>query len=1066
MSQSYYKKEGNPQIYILDASAGSGKTYNLAKQYLHLLFIPSFVESQVDSYTADVRNILAITFTNKAATEMKQRILELLKKIVLNLLEEKEKNDILKPVMEIRKDEKQVTSLAEKVINDIIRNYHYFQVQTIDSFINQIISIYSLHLGISPLFKIEEQYSEYIDYCINQLLDDYNKDKNVKKIFNEFIDNYVYLEHKKSWYPKKDIFDIVQLLYEQTKKYGKKYQKFISDISIEKLSNEFLHIVKKFYKLLPKEKVYKKFVSAIEEFINKYSLEKKVVLPKNLSSYFTYEKIPTTKNFVIDEKVDKMWGKIRMELKNIIELQCFQSFNCYIDIFEHVEKKLDLFVKQEDILFLSELNKKINEVVLSDEYFVPTIFMKLAMRIKHCLIDEFQDTSILQWSNILPIIEEVLANGGSLFYVGDKKQMIYRFSGSEYTLFDNVIKFFPRYLFEKKYLSTNLRSRKEIVNFNNKVFSKQNLEKFLTTIEEKEKNNINIKEEVLNIYSNSQQSFKETNEGGYVYGELISKENYEDVVKEKIQNIISELLSYNLSEQFHPLQNKEIAILVRTKKEAELVSNWLLEAGFSVESDRTLDVLENNFVKEIISLIKFLLSPNDNLSFVSFVLGDTFLESSNLSYEEIYKFVFEEQKQSKENLLYQKFKQKYPQLYNKFFKPVFETAYFLATYDLLLKIADIFCFYSLKVFHQNYPFFYKLLELAKKLEQDSCSIYYFIEKINYFTAEEKQVVAKGEKQINVMTIHKSKGLEFEVVILPFVSINIEVGKHKDFNQRFVILNKNDYLQIVKLSKEVIKYSKDLSSIYYTEYKNLLIDELNVLYVAFTRAKEQIYFFVPDEKDNLAKFLFEFGKNNLFTQGEKPQQNFNNNKSFSFINKTQNMIKLEPLKHKDRLYSMIEQKIEKFEVINRQKIVEGELLHKILSFIENIYNKNVEKEIVFAIQKTKCLLKNSQKVNWEIYKSKVLNLVTNKKLQHLFFVPKGKVYCEQEIINLAGEIKRVDRIIVLDDKVIVVDYKLKFIEKIEEYKKQVEEYKEIIREIFGLPPQGYILFLDKKSLTEV
>jgi len=913
------------------------------------------------------------------------------------------------------------------------------------------------------LFKIEEQYSEYIDYCINQLIDDYHKTKNVKKIFDEFINNYIYLEHKKSWYPKKDIFEITQLLYEETKKYGKKYQKFISEVSIEELSDELVRNVKKFYKLLPKEIVYKKFVSAIEEFITEYSLEKKIVLPKNLSSYFTYEKIPIIKNSVIDEKIEIMWGKIRTMLKNLVELQCFQSFNCYIDIFEYVEKELDLFVKQEDILFLSELNKKINEVILSDEYFVPTIFMKLAMRIKHCLIDEFQDTSMLQWSNMLPIIEEILANGGSLFYVGDKKQMIYRFSGSEYSLFDNVIKFFPRYTFEKKYLSTNLRSRKEIVSFNNKVFSKQNLQRFLTIIEEEEKNNVNIKDEVLNIYSNSQQSFKETNNGGYVYGELIPKENYEDVVKEKVQNIVSELLSHNLRDKSRNLRDKEIAILVRTKKEAELVSNWLLEAGFSVESDRTLDVLENNFVKEIISLLKFLLSPNDNLSFVSFILGNVFLESSNLSYEEIYKFIFEEQKQSKDNLLYQKFKLKYPQLYNQFFKPVFETAFFLTTYDFLLKIADVYNFYSLKVFHQNYPFFYKLLELAKKIEQDSCSIYYFIEKINYLTDEEKQVVAKGEKQINVMTIHKSKGLEFEVVILPFVRIDIDVGKHKDYTQKFVVVNEKNGLRTVKLSKEAIKYSKTLSSIYYTEYKNLLIDELNVLYVAFTRAKEQIYFFVPDEKNNLAKFLFEFDHNNLFVQGEQQSynQSFSNNK-----NKIQNMIKLEPLQHKDKLYSMIEQKIEKFEIINRQKIAEGELLHKILSFIENVYNKDVEEEVDLAIQKTQCLLKNSQKINWDIYKTKILNIITNKKLQHLFFIPKGKVYCEQEVVNSAGEIKRVDRIIVLEDKVIVVDYKLKFIEKIDEYKKQIVEYKEIVGQVFGLSTEGYILFLDKKSLIKV
>jgi len=1051
----FYKDINYPQIYVLDASAGSGKTYNLAKQYLLLLFNKP---SNKNIQSVGIRNILAITFTNKAAAEMKQRILDLLKKIVLGLLNEKEKEDILQLVVnEYGYDEKQIINSAEEIIEDIIHNYHYFQVQTIDSFINQIISTYSFYLNISPLFKIEEQYEEYMTYCIDQLIDNYYKDKNIKRIFDKFINNYFYLEHRKSWYLKEDILEVLLMFYEETKKYGKEYKKLTPEISIEKLSKELFDKIKKFYKLLPKEKVHKKFVYAIEQFIDNYYL-KRTILLKNLSTYFTYEKIPVVKDYVIDEKLATIWDEIRKGIKVIVELYCFQIFNSYLDIFEYLEKELNLFLKQEDVIFLNELNKKINEIISSDEYFVPTVFMKLAMRIKHCLIDEFQDTSLLQWNNVLPIIEEALANGGSLFYVGDKKQMIYRFSGSEYTLFDNVPIILKNYPVKKIFLSTNLRSKEQIVNFNNKIFSKQNLEQFLTIIEEE--NNINIKEEVLNIYSNSQQNVKENNSGGYVYGEFVNQENFEDVVKEKVKNIVLQIISNNTRD------NKKVAILVRKKKEVELVSNWLLEAGFSVESERTLDTLENNFIKEIISLIKFLLSPNDNLSFVSFILGDIFLESSNTPYEEIYNFIFEEQKQTKNNLLYQKFKQKYQKLWEKFFQPIFETSCFLAAYDFLLKISEVFDFYSLKVFHQNYPFFYKLLELTKKLERENCSIYYFIEKINSFSEDEKQVVAKGEKQIIVMTIHKSKGLEFDIVILPFVRIDVDVGKHRDFSQKFITITDNEYLRVVKLSKEMIKYSDKILSIYSQEYKNLLIDELNILYVSFTRAKEQIYFFVPDEKDNLAKFLFNFNEDGIITQGEQKNfyQTYYNNQSL--IAKNKNMLKLLPLKYNDKLYNIVEQKIDKFEIVNRQKIVEGELLHKILSFIDNIYNRDIDEVINFAIQKTQKLFSTKKNIDWMKYKNIILSMLKNKKLQHIFFVHSGEVYCEQEIITSDGDIKRVDRIIVLNNKIIVVDYKLKFIEKIEEYKKQVSEYKILVEQIFSIPTEGYILFLDTQDLIKI
>jgi ATP-dependent exoDNAse (exonuclease V) beta subunit len=1053
------QKVNSPQIFILDASAGSGKTYNLAKQYLYLLFSSLTTGStsqnekrnssiQLSFQPTDIRNILAITFTNKAASEMKQRILELLKKIVLNLLNDKEKEDILYPILKYEKDEKQVVLFAERIIENVIRNYHYFQVQTIDSFINQIISVYSLYLGLSPLFKIETQYQDYVNYCVDQLIDNYRKDKNVKKIFDKFVNDYFYLEHKKSWFLKKNIIEVLQLLYEETKKYGKEYKKFEPRVSIEKISKNLVNKIKKFYELLPKDKVYKKFVNAIEQFIKNCSL-KKIIPLKNLSNYFTYETIPVLKGYSVNKSLEKMWEDIRKDLKTVIEIHCLQIFNSYLDIFNYVEDRLNLFAKQEDILFLNELNKKINEIVSSDEYFVPTIFMKLAVRIRHCLIDEFQDTSLLQWANIFPIIEEAIANGGSLFYVGDKKQMIYRFSGSEYTLFDDVPKFFKNYVVKKEFLSTNLRSKKEIVEFNNSIFLKENLERFLTIIEEKENNNISVKEEILNIYSNAQQNVKEENDGGFVYGELILDEDYESVIKEKIKEIVNELY-----------EHKEIAILVRKRKEAELVSNWLLEAGFSVESDRTLDVLENDFVKEIVSLISFLLTPSDNLSFVSFIFGEIFLENSKLSYEEIYNFVFENQN---EVFLYQKFKQKYPHLWGQFFKPVFETVYFYTAYDFLLKIYEIFNFSYLKIFQINYPFFYKLLELAKKLEQENCSISYFIEKLDSFTEEERQVVAKGEKQINVITIHKAKGLEFEVVILPFVRIDIDVGKHKDYTQRFVVINEEDGLKVVKLSKELIKFSKNLSTIYYEEYKNLLIDELNVLYVAFTRAKEQIYFFVPNSNNNLAKFLFQFNENNKIIQGCKESLTMN---SLYVKNNLQNMLKLTAFEYKDKLYSMVEQKLDKFEVVNREKISEGMLLHKIFAFIENLYGKNIEEEISSAIERTKRLVLNKYNINWQKYKDFVLKIITDQKLQNLFFVPQGEVYCEQEIVTAYGETKRIDRIIKLQDKVIVVDYKLKFIEKIEEYKEQVRDYKTIVEQTFSLPAEGFVLFLDTHHLIKV
>jgi len=178
------------------------------------------------------------------------------------------------------------------------------------------------------------------------------------------------------------------------------------------------------------------------------------------------------------------------------------------------------------------------------------------------------------------------------------------------------------------------------------------------------------------------------------------------------------------------------------------------------------------------------------------------------------------------------------------------------------------------------------------------------------------------------------------------------------------------------------------------------------------------------------------------------------------------LKLLPVENKNKLHFMVEQKIEKFEIVNKQRIIEGELLHRILSFIHNLYNKDVEKEVELAIQKTQKLLLSQRRINWQKYKTIILNIITNSQLQHIFFVPNGEVYCEQEIITSDGDTRRIDRIIKLPDKVIVVDYKLKFVEKIKEYEKQLKEYKTLVQQVFSLPTKGYILFLDTQHLIEV
>ncbi|MCS7227933.1 MAG: UvrD-helicase domain-containing protein, partial [Endomicrobia bacterium] len=764
--------------------------------------------------------------------------------------------------------------------------------------------------------------------------------------------------------------------------------------------------------------------------------------------------IPTTKKGGLSADINNKWRKVRKILTQLCQIQAFQIYNHYIEIFNYIEKIFDKVTKQEDVVFLSEINKKVKQVVSLKEKFVPQLYIRLATRIQQCLIDEFQDTSVIQWENILPIVEEVLASGGMLFYVGDKKQSIYRFRGSDHQLFDEVvIKYFPQYRYEKDTLKINRRSKKVIVDFNNKIFSDENLEKLLDYLEEE--TGFMLKDEVLKIYSNSQQQPQEENTEGYIYGELVDIKinDYEEYVKQKVVKILSMIKN---AESILP----EVAVLVRDNKEVMKVSNWLLENNFAVESEKTLNIQENEFVKEIISLLKFLSTPFDNLSFASFILGETFILSCGISYEEIQKLVFEWSK-NKKVYLYQYFQEIYPQVWNKYFSPIFEQSKFLPVYDLLIKIYSVFNFNSNYHFHNNYSFFYHLLKLAKKFEEENSSLQFFIEKFDSLLEEEKYVVAKGENLIKVMTIHKAKGLEFDIVILPFVELIVDVGRQKDTTSRFVIDTFNDNLYLVKLNQTMLNYYEKIKQLYEREYRKILIDELNVLYVSFTRAKRQIYFFVPDEKKNIAKFLFPWNGNNIIEVGifDKDLQDKKNT--------TDNLPKyLPPLNHKDCSDILVEQKVDINEIVNKNKIIEGEIIHKIFSYIANLEGKNVNLEIDIAIKKTKSLFYFVPEEKWNRYKYLVNKIVFNKNFRKLFFVKDGYVFCEYEIVSSSGETKRVDRVLFYNDKLTIVEYKLHIHDEIENYKNQTEEYKQILLEIFKKPIEGYILFIDKMKLVKV
>lgn len=1059
--KTVYKDKKIPQVFILDASAGTGKTYNLSLRYLYYIFNPT------EELPTDLpfKNVLAITFTNKAAKEMKLRIIEFLKKICLDMFKDEEKEYILKTINIYSEVEKQKKS--ENFLELLFKNYQYFQVRTIDSFINNLITNCALLLNISPNFEIKKEVPEYIEYCVNLLLDKAKEDNKLRNVFKNFIYNFLFIEEKKSWFPENYILKISRLLYSSTRTYGLEFKK----VDLQKIHKERIQlneeIIKSFYKFcsLLDENVYQRFVSSVKKFIDK-SKQKNFILSSEdfTESFLEQEKIPVKKNCSVSEEAENLWKDIRKKIFNLIRYEIYHTYDSYIEIFNYLEEEIKIIAKQKNVIFLEELNNLLNKIISQE--ILPEIYLRLSTRIYHYLIDEFQDTNVLQWKNLHPLIHESISSKGTLFIVGDKKQSIYRFRGGKPELFDEVeTYYFKGYHCERSYLVKNYRSKKNIVEFNNNIFSQENIDRFCKCIE-KIKYDEEIISEIKNVYSNAKQEYKDDNLGGYVYGELveISKEKeYEDEIKPKLKELIERIIS-----QGH--NYSDICILLRTNSEVRTITEWLIQENIPVESEQTLDIRYNKLIKEIFSLLKFLINPEDNLSFCSFILGEIFLKSSSIEKEKIQNFIFLYTKNNKNSSpIYKWFQIEFASVWEKYFSLLFKIINSLPLYDVILKIYSIFN--VLENFSNNYGFFMLLLELVYKIEQEiSGSVENFI---NYFEnppeteVENFYVKVKKSNSVKITTIHKSKGLEYNIVILPLLNIEIEVGKQKDFNSKFIIKeNKDMFLEIIKVKSD-FEVLDDAKNIYNEEFKKLLIDELNAVYVAFTRAKEKLYFFVPKKENsnkNLAADLIPWNEEKKFVYG-KEENKINNVDNV----KQENVKKISIGKYEDWIQKVLDEESlpKRQDVVFREEIIKGDVLHRILSYINNLSNKDFSFELESAIEKTKIFY--PYVTFWVELKELLYKFISDEKIKPYFFVSQGEVYCEKEIV-FNGKTFRVDRLVILKDLVYVLDYKLSSNindDILQEYIEQVKKYKDILKDIYkDKEIKGFLLFLDNFRILEI
>ena len=598
-------------VIAVNASAGSGKTFALAKRYVGL-----FLGDR--KYPPSFRNILAVTFTRKASKEMKQRIIQSFKEISFDTAKAKE-------ILSLEAIPDAAKKKARMIVDDMLSYFDFFQVETIDSFFNSLLKSCAFRLERSAVYETKTDHSEYLLRALDREIEKALSDPKTKELFDEFLRRLMFVENRLSWFPKEDILEVMEQLTAQTSSFGKDF--FPADNSsagqiVEQKKKTFQKL-KELYEHLP-EKTNATFKNKLGHL---FEPSGETFQFDELSETLTREDFPINKGGTVPEKTLKLWVDAKKELEKTARKEAYSYFNYYIEIFKNVYESFENASKKDDVLFLVEFNKQAKTLFSTGAAIIPEIYYRLSSRYLHFLVDEFQDTSVLQWENLKPLVEESLANGGTLFYVGDKKQAIYSFRGGNAALFDQVPDELYKYDSSKATLDENYRSQREIVEFNNRLFSEANLSGFLAN--EKFELAESYRKEILGIFSNVTQKWQSRKGVGFVSAEPVEADpEDENVLKDKLIGLVKDLRGRSFG-------FKDIAILARENNQVETITSWLLSEGIPAESEKTLSLRENGRIKELFSFLQFLNSPIDNTAFVSFITGEIFSKVSGIPQDEL-----------------------------------------------------------------------------------------------------------------------------------------------------------------------------------------------------------------------------------------------------------------------------------------------------------------------------------------------------------------------------------------------------------------------------------------------
>ena len=1065
-------------LTVYKASAGSGKTFTLATEYIRLL-----VENP-QSY----RNILAVTFTNKATEEMKMRILSQLYGIWKQL---PESDNYLKTIQE-------KTGLTPKVIseragislNNLTHNYNYFRVETIDTFFQSVLRNMARELDLTTNLRIGLNDYQVEELAVDQLIEDLTTtDVMLQWILNYIMEN---IQDDKSWNVIaqikkfgqnifKDYYKEVSLTLEQKisedgffenyttrlrelRNAAEEHMKEIGESFFDTLESEGLSVDD----LSNKQRGIASFFNKLKKGIFDSTIENATVANCLNSSEKWCAKTHPQRELIL-QLADTTLGDI---LRYAVEerpkqWKIYQSANLtlrhlnQLRLLSSIEKKVRELNETENRFLLSDTQQLLHSLI--DGSDSPFIFEKIGTQLQHVMIDEFQDTSTIQWQNFKVLLSETMSHeDGSNLIVGDVKQSIYRWRSGDWRLLNGIESQFNSMLMDIKSLSTNYRSTRNIINFNNTFFRHaakleyQNLEEL----------NCNEREQLQKAYDDVVQQVPEKRrDEGKVTIVLLPNEEYQQAVLDHMVDNVRELTNMGINQ-------KDIAILVRYNFQIPIIAQHFLEnmPEVSIVSDEAFRLDASSAVCLMIQALRLLLHPDDLLTKAAIV--KTWL--CTVLGKELNENEFMIAGNNLDELL--------PEAYIAHFDELLT----LPLYELAEKIYSIFELHRLEGQGAYLCAFYD--QLANYVNENTTDIQSFLSEWDENLCR-KTIQSDETNGIRLISIHKSKGLEFDHVLIPFCDWPLEKSTDN------IIWCQPNEAPFNDLPIAPIDYSQKslLGTIYEGDYLHEhlqnMVDNLNLLYVAFTRAAKSLYVVgkrgaknsrsalieqcLPLVVESIPETLLEGMENNQTAITFEYGTGFTNYtidtcsaSSNPFLQKSEAVpVSIRTFDSKvifrqsNRSRDFLENDIE----ANQQHryIQAGSVLHEIFSTIQT------EKDIPEALQR----LQFEGILYDEEMTAERITTMLRKRLSDprvaSWFSPQWTLFNECTILSVENnEVKehRPDRVMTNGNEWIVVDFK--FGHPNPEYHTQVRRYMDLLASMGHQNIKGYLWYVYSNKIEEV